>query len=64
LLDHGIRKNLNKKTGYRGQVGFVAWIIKARSMSFPRRRESRKVSKSHPEFISGSFSIDAETSSA
>ncbi|WP_342270248.1 hypothetical protein [Rickettsia endosymbiont of Orchestes rusci] len=33
-------------------------------MSFPRRRESRKYFLSHPEFISGSFSIDAETSSA
>ncbi|WP_342270238.1 hypothetical protein [Rickettsia endosymbiont of Orchestes rusci] len=39
-------------------------LDKSSSMSFPRRRESRKVSKSHPEFISGYFSIDAETSSA
>ncbi len=31
-------------------------------MSFPRRRESRKILLSYPEFISGSFSRDAEPS--
>ncbi|WP_342270620.1 hypothetical protein [Rickettsia endosymbiont of Orchestes rusci] len=25
-LDHGIQKNLNKKTGCRGQAGVVAWL--------------------------------------
>ncbi|WP_341792994.1 hypothetical protein [Rickettsia endosymbiont of Ceutorhynchus obstrictus] len=29
-------------------------------MSFPRRRESRKKYKSHPEFISGSTKKDAQ----
>ncbi|WP_342270198.1 hypothetical protein [Rickettsia endosymbiont of Orchestes rusci] len=27
----------------RATGGVVAWIIKARSMSFPRKRESRKI---------------------
>ncbi|WP_342270328.1 hypothetical protein [Rickettsia endosymbiont of Orchestes rusci] len=34
--------------------------LKKCRMSFPRRRESRKKYKSHPEFISGSTKKDAQ----
>ncbi|WP_341793061.1 MULTISPECIES: hypothetical protein [unclassified Rickettsia] len=38
----------------RGAVGVVVWLDKSTSMSFPRKRESRKKHfLGHPEFISG-----------
>ncbi|WP_341792864.1 MULTISPECIES: hypothetical protein [unclassified Rickettsia] len=50
---------------FRNQAGVVAWMVKnALGIILAKGGNPEKYFLSHPEFISGYFSRDAETSSA
>ncbi len=54
-----------QKMSFRNQAGVVAWMVKnALGIILAKGGNPEKYFLSHPEFISGYFSRDAETSSA